>query len=335
MSTAYRTAVECIARWTSDRLRRQFPHHSHVFICNPAAGTRHRHRTVRAVARRRCAGGHSTPDLWWTTSGEDARQRVADVLSRRNTPEPLIVSLGGDGTHNHILQAGIDHNGRGMFLRLPLGSGNDAAGVESLERALADVQGIMAPRWIPAVRISFPRGRQYAFNIASVGIDAYVTLLHNRWRTVLPGNTYRLLVDLAVLRYDRALHIKRLTLRGTSRDGTSRDLGATPRSLVVMGVSGHRTYGDHMHVLPGDDNVCIIEQAGLRDKMRMKRLFYEGSHVSQPITATYDLARLELFYTGTLPLQYDGEARYLTAEDFPLTLEVIDSAVRVLASDRV
>jgi len=194
---------------------------------------------------------------------------------------------------------------------------------------------VMAPRWIPAVRITTPRWRQYAFNIASVGIDAYVTLLHNRWRSVLPGNTYRLLVDLAVLRYDQALRVGPLSLRGTTWDGSIRDLGETPRSLVVMGVSGNRTYGDHMHVLPGEDNVCVIERAGLVDKMRMKRLFYEGSHVTEAITSTYTLQRLEARYGGSLPLQYDGEACYLSAEDFPVTLEVVHSAVRVLAPDRV
>lgn len=339
MSEAYRSAVACIAGWTGDRLREHLPHHPHIFVCNSAAGTRHRHRTVRAVARRICgtgaAGDGTQPELWWTHSGEDARQRVADRLARRDSPEPVIVSLGGDGTHNHVLQAGIDHSGHGQFLRLPLGSGNDAAGVESLERALTDLQGIMAPRWIPAVRITTSRWRQHAFNIASMGIDAYVTLLHNRWRAALPGNTYRLLVDLAVLRYDQALQVGPLTLRGATWDGAIRELGETPRSLVVMGVSGNRTYGDHMHVLPGAENVCIIERASLWDKLRMKQLFYEGNHVTQTITTTHTLQRLEAWYDRSLPLQYDGEACYLAAEDFPVTLEVIHSAVRVLAADRV
>ncbi|MEX2442673.1 MAG: diacylglycerol kinase family protein [Alkalispirochaeta sp.] len=335
MSRAYRAAVECIARWTGERLRQQFPHHPQIFICNGAAGTRHRHRTVRAVARRRCGGGGDPPELWWTVSGEEARQRVSSRLEQRGSPEPVIVSMGGDGTHNHVLQAGVDHGGRGVFLRLPLGSGNDAAGVESLEDALGDLEGIVTPRWSPAVRISGSRWNQYAFNIASVGLDAYVTLLHNRWRGVLPGNTYRLLVDLAVLRFDQALHVGPLSLLGTTWGGTTLDLGATPRSLVVMGVSGNRTYGDHMWVLPGEDNVCIIERAGLLEKLRMKRLFYKGRHVDEPITAMYNLKRLVGNYAGTFPLQYDGEACYVTAEDFPVTMEVVRSAVRVLAADRV
>ncbi len=328
--------MEYIARWTGNRLRERFPHRPQIFICNAAAGTRHRHRTVRAVAQRRCArqnhAGGVPPEVWWTSSGEEARRRVAARLALRDTPEPVIVSLGGDGTHNHVLQAGVDHSGHGLFLRLPLGSGNDAAGVESLEQALEDLQGLIAPRWIPAVRVSTARWHQYAFNIASMGIDAYVTVLHNRWRAVLPGNTYRLLVDLAVLRYDQALQIGPLALRGTAWDGSVTDLGNSPRSLVAMGVSGNRTYGDHMHVLPGADNVCIIERAGLWEKIRMKRLFYAGSHVTEAITATHTLHRLEARYDGPLPLQYDGEACYLSAEDFPVTMEVVNRAVRVLAA---
>ncbi|MFO8042417.1 MAG: hypothetical protein R6U25_04375 [Alkalispirochaeta sp.] len=365
MSRAYRAAVECIARWTGERLRRRFPHNPQIFICNASAGTRHRHRTVRAVARSRCGGGRAggvagaggaagagnvrsssrngsagttdraPPELWWTGSGEEARERVAARLADGDAREPVIVSLGGDGTHNHILQAGIDLGGYGIFLRLPLGSGNDAAGVESLEQALDDLEGIMTPRWIAAVRVGTPQWYRFAFNIASVGLDAYVTLLHNRWRGVLPGNTYRLLVDLAVLRYDRALRVGPLALRGTTFAGESVDLGSTSRSLVAMGVSGNLTYGDHMRVLPGAENVCVIERAGLLEKLRMKRLFYEGRHTEESITALYSLKELTGEYSGTLPLQYDGEARFLRAEDFPLTMEVISSAVRVLAPDRV
>jgi diacylglycerol kinase family enzyme len=260
---------------------------------------------------------------------------VAARLAASDAAEPVIVSLGGDGTHNHVLQASLDCGGRGLFLRLPLGSGNDAAGTESLEQSLVDLEGVMAPRWIPAVRIRTPQWERYAFNIASVGLDAYVTILHEKWRRILPGNTYRLLVDLAVLRYDQALEVGPIALRGTAFDGSTVDLGTTPRSLVVMGASGNRTYGDHMRVLPGEENVCVIERAGLLEKLRMKQLFYEGRHVDEPITAMYRLQRLAAEYSGTLPLQYDGEARYLNADDFPLTMEAVRSAVRVLTSDRL
>lgn len=90
-----------------------------------------------------------------------------------------------------------------------------------------------------------------------------------------------------------------------------------------------------MRVLPGSENVCVIERAGLLEKLRMKRLFYAGRHTEEPITAMYSLRELTGEYSGALPLQYDGEAHFLRAHDFPLTMEVISSAVRVLAPDRV
>jgi diacylglycerol kinase family enzyme len=316
-------------------LHRHFPHRPVVFVANPAAGTRHRHRVVARIARQRCGGEGRMPEIWWTASGEEARRRVRERLDRSGGAPPIVVSLGGDGTHNHVLQAGMEGNGGALFLRLPLGSGNDAAGTASLRDALDELEGAVAPVRIPAVRITGQRSSHVAFNIASVGIDAYVTILHDRWRKILPGNTYRLLVDLAVLRYDRALAVGPLGIAVRTPGGGILDLGAVPRSLVALGATGHRTYGDHMAVLPGDENLCVIARTGLFDKMRMKGLFYRGAHVDQPITSMHRATGITLSYDGRMPLQFDGETRWLEGGDFPLRMEIEADAVPVLALARV
>jgi diacylglycerol kinase family enzyme len=275
------------------------------------------------------------PEIWWTASGEEARRRVRERLDSAGSAPPIVVSLGGDGTHNHVLQAGLEGDKGALFLRLPLGSGNDAAGTASLQDALDGLESMVAPVRIPAVRITGQRSSHVAFNIASVGIDAYVTILHDRWRTILPGNTYRLLVDLAVLRYDRALGVGGMGIVVTHPGGTSVDLGSEPRSLVAFGATGHRTYGDHMAVLPGEENLCVIARTGLFDKLRMKGLFYRGAHVDEPITSMHRARSIVLNYESRLPLQFDGETRWLEVEDFPVRMEIIADAVPVLGPARV
>jgi len=330
----YQDAVACVARWVDERLARQFPDHDRIFVANPTAGTRHRHRTIQRIAAARCTGSGELPEIWWTHSGEEARSLLAARMDAATAP-PVVVSLGGDGTHNHVLQAGVEHRDRALFLRLPMGSGNDAAGVASLDEALDRLEGVLSPQWIPAVAIRAARSTHYAFNIVSLGLDAYVTILHDRWRRLLPGNTYRLLVDLAVLGYDRALSVGPMALSGTRFDGRRLDIGEEARSLVAMGAGGHRTYGDHMRVLPGDENLCVIRQVGLWDKIRMKRLFYDGRHVDESITAMFGCRTLDVGYDGRMPLQYDGEPLWLEQGDFPVRLEVVDRAARVLEPDRL
>lgn len=337
MSRRYRRAVTCIARWVRQKLGGWYPDRDIICIANDRAGTRYRHHIVERVAAERCRVAASEDDadpVWWTMDGDDARRRVAAAIAaRRDGPAPVFVSLGGDGTHNSVLSAGL--GSEALFLRLPLGSGNDGPELTTLESALDVLNGAMVPRWIPALEAHSTSRRLIAFNIASLGLDAYVTILHDRFRSLLPGNTYRLLVDLAVLGYDRALRVGPMGLSGVSVAGAAVSFPREPRSLVAMGVSGRRTYGDHMKVLPDDRNVCIVTQIGVRDKIRMKRLFYEGLHVDEPITTMAELAELTVEYGGRLPMQLDGEATWLEPAEFPVRLKVIPRGVRVLAEARL
>jgi len=47
----------------------------------------------------------------------------------------------------------------------------------------------------------------YSFNIASVGLDAFVADMTNRLKRILPGDSYRFWVDVATLFYDRVYDV--------------------------------------------------------------------------------------------------------------------------------
>ena len=85
-----------------------------------------------------------------------------------------------------------------------------------------------------------------------------------------------------------------------------------------------------MQVLPGDENVCVLGTAGLRDKFRMKRLFYAGLHIHESLTKMYRSTEITMEYDGRLPLQMDGEAVWLDGTDFPLTMKVRERAVSII-----
>lgn len=339
-NTDYQSALERIIAEVDEALERQFPQFPRLYIANTHAGTHRRRKRAILVAERLEAEGRGKSridhPIAWTSTTEEAIDVVKNGLhgsEARSAPSTIVVTLGGDGTHNHCLAAGVGEPDRFSFLRIPLGSGNDATTTASLEEFLSSLKDPLHEQWIPAVEIvsqEETRRPLFAFNIASVGIDAFITAMHDRWRGILPGNTYRLLVNLAVLRYERIVDLRACRLTILDRDGTLHDAGEAVRTLIAFGATGHRTYGDHMNVLPGEENLCVMGNAGLRDKLRMKRLFFRGEHIDDPISTMYRAQELRIEYDGRLPLQMDGETIWLEPSSFPIRMRVRERAVRTV-----
>ncbi|MFP4153624.1 MAG: diacylglycerol/lipid kinase family protein [Alkalispirochaeta sp.] len=332
----YQTALERIIGAIEKTLSGTFPDGRRLYIANPHAGTRRRHRRTEMVARAlpefHGAGNNRLFRIVWSESVAETIRAIESA----STDDPggvIVVSLGGDGTHNHTLRTAMRYPSVAV-LRVPLGSGNDANEFETLPEFLAALNRPLRRRRIPAVevaRLGTPEAPVVAaFNIASLGIDAFITAMHDRWRALMPGDTYRLFVDAAVLRYERLVDLTVSGLTFRDGDGSTIDAGEAVRILIAMGVSGGRTYGDHMRVLPGEENVCVLGTANLRDKLRMKRLFYEGRHVDEPLTRMYRAEELTIRYDRSLPLQLDGEAEWVRPEEFPLRFRILHDAVEVI-----
>ncbi|HUX11953.1 MAG TPA: diacylglycerol kinase family protein [Spirochaetia bacterium] len=253
-----------------------------------------------------------------------------DSPIRRN----LVVSVGGDGTHEEVLSVIYGSSAavldRLEIFRVPMGTGNDSA--DALEVAEAcDIlfQGADGKR-IGALRVK-PRGLPalYSFNIASIGIDAYITYLTNRLKSVIPGDVYKILADVATLFYNPRYRDEPMTIVARARSGEVETLRGR-FILVAVGVSGHRVYGGAKPVLPGEENLCAMSQVGILRKLRLKEMFYAGTHVLQPETHMLNARRITISYDGRIPLQVDGEAIWLEPANFPLEIEVLEPRIHVL-----
>lgn len=248
--------------------------------------------------------------------------------------EHLLVGCGGDGTSNEICTALVSVGGtvldRLKLLRLPLGTGNDMADAQTFGEAYDLILGPQKSDKTGALLLT-SAGRRigYAFNIASIGIDAFVADLTNRFKRAIPGHAYKALVNVGALFYDQ--NVKQLPMDVKIVRGEKETVlrGFVP-SMVVVGVSGHRTYGGHMAVLPGEENVCVIDHLGVFAKMKSKSLLYEGRHAVLPQVSFHTADRVECMYNGRIPVQLDGETSWLGPSDFPLTIEVLPPSIRVL-----
>jgi diacylglycerol kinase family enzyme len=250
-------------------------------------------------------------------------------------PFYLILTAGGDGTSRDVLQALYEMprmQNQGAVLRLPLGTGNDGADAWELDRALELLLYPSKLELSRAVRLTTARGRGpfYAFNILSLGLDAFVTHMTNKIKSFFPGDLYKLWVDLAALFYDRFYRPGPMGVCAFDDEGNPVKLFRESLLLLAMGVTGGRTYGSHRRILPDERNVCALKQMPLFRKWALKKSIDAGSHALAPEALLFSAHRIELRGDHRILAQMDGETISLTPEDFPAVLELTEPALPIL-----
>jgi diacylglycerol kinase family enzyme len=249
----------------------------------------------------------------------------------------LIVTAGGDGTSLEVLTA-LYHappqvRTNMVILRLPMGTGNDGADAADLDAALDLLIYPVHVERVRALRLSTSapgKGPFLAFNILSLGLDAFVTHMTNKMKGNMPGDSYKLWVDIAALLYDRLYKVGPMEIRILG-EKTGEILSLREKALLLaVGVSGHRTYGSHKKILPDDRNVCLVKQMPLFRKLALKGLFTTGGHVDKPESMLFNARRVE--FSGLHPIlaQMDGETVLLQREDFPGAIELTEPVIPVL-----
>jgi diacylglycerol kinase family enzyme len=148
----------------------------------------------------------------------------------------------------------------------------------------------------------------------------------NKMKGKLPGDSYKLWVDIASLLYDRLYTVGFLDVKADNGEITLRE----KLLLLAVGASGHRTYGSQKKILPDDRNVCALKQMPLLRKLALKDLFTTGKHIDKPEAILFNARRVE--FSGSFPIlaQMDGEAILLQPEDFPAAIELTEPLIPVL-----
>ncbi len=277
-----------------------------------------------------------------------ARLITEQILDREEKAssgiEHLLIGCGGDGTANEICTALVDAGGslleRLKLLRLPLGTGNDVADAPTFSQAYDLILGSQRTMRTGALRVTTGRDAPlFSFNVASIGLDAYIADLTNRFKRAIPGDAYKFLADFGALFFDQKVKPGPMRIR-LHNAGAERTIEGFVPSMVVVGISGCRTYGGHMSVLPGRENVCLIAWMSVLKKIRSKKLFFRGLHGELPEVSFHSADRVDVEYEGTrsartpyhgrMPLQLDGELTWLSSADFPISFQVLPPRIKVL-----
>jgi len=285
--------------------------------------------------------------LHLTTAAGNARHLAAEALIvAKNDPSGnavhMLIAAGGDGTslevQTALAHAYLEEDCRSLaericLLRLPFGTGNDGSDGRSLDQSLALLTGESRLERQSAVRV-YTSGKKdhplYAFNIASIGLDAFVTNMTNRVKNKMPGDSYKIWIDLACLFYNRIYRVGDMTVTATKHDGTPVCKHTDQMVLYVMGASGFRTYGSNQKILPDANNVCGVKEMPFLRKLALKKHFADGSITEVPETVFYTADRIVFEYGEKILVQLDGEAHLLGPSDFPLTMELTEPFITVL-----
>jgi len=302
-----------------------------------------------AVAKEGKIGAKSFPEYGTVLTGksghakEIARAVIDSALASKesNPPFQLIICAGGDGTSWEVLSALHDAPARFLssaaVIRLPLGTGNDGADAPSLDGALDLLIKSVYVEYTPALRLftkqggpASTKGQFLAFNILSVGLDAFVTHMTNKMKGKLPGDSYKLWVDLAALFYDRVYKVDYMEVKSFNEHGKEINSFREKLLLVAVGASGHRTYGSGNKILPDDRNVCAVKQMSMFRKIALKGLFFTGEHISKPESILFTARRVEFSAMYPLLAQMDGETVLLEREDYPAAIELTAPLIPLL-----
>ncbi len=309
-----------------------------------------------------------TVNVYETSLTSSLDEYIQKIVGRAGMPEDsetffLIVTAGGDGTSLEVQTAlakiAFDIGGeysqiiknRITVFRLPFGTGNDGSDGRTLHESLDLLSTNSHFSLQKAIRVNCrttdeqaENGKAdrslkvlppwYAFNIASIGIDAFITHMTNKTKNIFPGNFYKIWIDLACIFYNVIYPSGKATIK-IYKDGLLSQTLETSIVFCLLGVSGHRTYGSGQKIIPDDRNVCITKKMSLLKKMMLKEKFKNGTHVDNPLAFFANADKISVQYEKKILTQLDGEVHLLNPKNFPLTMELTEPVIRIIESDNL
>lgn len=269
-----------------------------------------------------------------------AFEKKLKEIEKESAGSPVLaVALGGDGMASEVAKTfacGPENLcRRAVLFMAPMGTGNDGSGAEDMFEAcrllhLGPEAGILAPAKTLKLALQ-KRPSLYAFNIISLGIDAFIGLATNKVKLKFPGNSYKIIIGFAALVYGLFYRIKKSRIKAVLTDGSEYEF-SRKLLLLCVGYQGRAKYGSGQSVLPGDENVCALGWLPVWKRILNKNRIASGRHRFMKETDLFSSYDMVYDYGGKIVAQTDGECAVLQAENFPAHISVYESGALLLKS---
>ena len=281
----------------------------HLFIINPAAGSRDRTADYTAEIRRLCAG----LDYEIAVSAAPGECRRLAREAARTGEEVRIYACGGDGTLNEVA-SGAAGFPNAAVTAYSGGSGNDFVKLFSDPAAFSDLS-----RLLDAEEASFDMilcNDDLALNICSVGLDARIGTDVARYKRIpfIHGfNAYALSTLINLFRGISEHYI--VEIEGERIDGEQ----------TFVCVCNGRFYGGGFNPVPEADpadgklDVLLVKKVSLLQVPAIIGKYKNGRWRELPeIIRHFRTDRVRILCDGPTPVNLDGELRVAQA----VTMEV-------------
>ena len=272
-------------------------------------------------------------EVHFTSAPDEATGAVRAALRDGAT---RIVSVGGDGTLNEVVNGFFDEDGTPLGAAaslgvVPSGTGGDfrrSAGIPAAPDSAVRVLAAATPRRVDAGRIDFAGGsRRYFINIADCGIGGEVVARVNRKaykRGGVRGSAIFLRESIAALMSFGGRPV-RITVDGEA---------TIERMVQSVVVANGRYFGGGMHIAPNaeiDDgrfDVVIIDAMSRARSVTSMPSLYRGTHVHRPGVEVRRAEHVVIESAGA-PLLFDVEGEQVGTT--PATITCLPRAIALCA----
>ena len=246
----------------------------------------------------------------------------------------LIVSVGGDGTHNEVINGFFADGGilnpRATLSVVPCGSGSDLCRSLGIGSGIASTRETILSgreREVDVGRLQFTGPSSSAcerlfLNIASLGLSARINSNLANQSQFLGGSGRFFLATVRMLLEHRQ-----------DRVSLEIDGKVFPHQLIsTVAAANGQFFGGGMRIAPHallDDgllDVVIIGPITLLDFIRWGLRFYQGRYLSHPGVQYWKARTIRAKSDVPVPVEVDGE----TVGTLPASFTVLPRAVRIL-----
>ena len=274
----------------------------HVFIINPAAGSRNRTASYSEVIHRVCKERHLDYEVRVSTAPGECT-RIAREAAQTGR-ELRIYACGGDGTLNEVVcgVAGYDNAAVTVFSG---GSGNDFAKMFDDPRAFYDLNRLMDAD--EAVFDLIRCNDEFSLNICSVGLDARIGTDVSNYKRLPLLSGFRAYAASTVVNVLRGVYEHYIV----EINGETIDADQT----LICACNG-RYYGGGFNPVPeADPSDGLLDVLLVKKVSRLKVAEVIGKYKNGLYTTLPELVRhfkaktLKIICDRPTPIQLDGELR--------------------------
>lgn len=266
----------------------------------------------------------------YASDAPGSKEELRELVRHHNNENTAIISVGGDGTANTILNSvypGINFT----FGIIPAGSGNDAVKNNGIPKnPEAAVNAVAAGKTkeidLGEIEIIDPGGenRKFCFiNSFGCGFDAFVANLNNKSR-ILPGLAGYLLSVFRSLRHYEAFSLI------SNYDNNASINGRT----LLLAIGNGKYSGGGFLLTPGAVNndgeleICHIQDIPVSKILTSLPKALTGSHIKLPEVKVLKSKRGELLFSEPVFYQIDGECNEVMVSK--IMFKVSDKKLKII-----